>query len=430
MPTLATLVLATALPQQAVQHPLPPRTEQPPGIVAVVGATLYPVSSPPIDDGVMLIRGGRIVDVGADVVVPADARVVDLTGMTIMPGIVESHSHMGLKQLYRPETGSDNNELSKAINAEVRAVDGLATQDPAFRLALAAGITAMHITTGSRSFASGQGAVVKLRGRSADEMWLAEGGLKFAMRIQSRNQWSIPVPGILEMLRERLREAQTYQAAVQAHDRGETTERPDWNPQLEALARALAGEIPVGVHAHGVEPMSAAIALKDEFGLDLYIHHADATLELAQELADKEIPISFGPVLPFMGRDDPELDGPVRLAELGGSVSFHQDHPDGPQYFLRQTAALFVRRGMPEPTALRALTLEPARIFRLDDRIGSLEPGKDADFIVLDGPPLEWDSRVRQVFIEGVRVWSVEDGGGSVSESPESGYGAESGGAR
>ena len=131
----------------------------------------------------MLVEGGRITAIGANVEVPSGATVLDFTGMTIMPGLVESHSHMGLKQLYRPETGSDNNELSKPINAEVRAIDGLATQDPAFGLALAAGITTMQITTGSRSFASGQGAVVKLRGHSADEMWFAEGGLKFAMRM-------------------------------------------------------------------------------------------------------------------------------------------------------------------------------------------------------------------------------------------------------
>lgn len=425
MHSLATLALAVALPQQAVQHPLPPRTEQSPGVVAVVGATLYPVTSPPIEGGVMLVEGGRILAIGADLVVPPDASVLDFTGMTVMPGIVESHSHMGLKQLYRPETGSDNNELSKPINAEVRAIDGLATQDPAFALALAAGITTMHITTGSRSFASGQGVVVKLRGHSVDEMWFAEGGLKFAMRIQSRNQWRIPVPEILVMLGERLREAQGYQAALEAHARGERADPPEWNPQLEALGRALSRELPVGVHAHGVEPMRAAIALKDEFDLDLYIHHADATLVLAEELAAKGIPISFGPVLPSMGRDDPELAGPIRLAELGGSVSFHQDHPDGPQYFLRQAAALFVRKGMSEADALRALTSEPAKIFRLDDRIGSLEAGKDADFIVLDGPPLDWESRVRQVFIEGVRVLSQgsDTNAGAASEGANGGIG-------
>lgn len=409
--SVLTLALAAVLPQQAVPHPLPPRTEQPPGVVAVVGATLHPVSGPPVENGAMLVEGGRITAVGpADGVrVPDDAAVLDLAGRTVMPGIVESHSHMGLKQLFRPETGSDNNELSKPINSEVRAVDGIATQDPGFRVALAAGVTTMNVTTGSRSFASGQAAVLKLRGRSVDEMFLAHGGLKFAMRIQSRNRWETPVPEILTLLRERLREARAYADARAARERGERTEAPPWNPQLEALARALAGEWPVGVHAHGMEPMRAAIALADEFGLDLYVHHADATLELAEELAAKGIPISYGPTLPFMGRDDPELAGPVRLNELGGSVSFHQDHPDGPQYYLRHSATLFVRHGMPERDALRAITLEPASLFGVDDRVGSLEPGKDADFVVLDGPPLEWESRVRRVFIEGVEVFRLAD---------------------
>ncbi|MCH2472293.1 MAG: hypothetical protein MK486_20100 [Gemmatimonadetes bacterium] len=126
---LATLALAVALPQQAVQHPLPPRTAQASGVVAVVGATLYPVTSPPIERGVMLVEGGRILAVGADLAIPPGADVLDFTGMSVMPGLVESHSHMGLKQLYRPETGSDNNELSKPINSEVRAIDGLATQE-------------------------------------------------------------------------------------------------------------------------------------------------------------------------------------------------------------------------------------------------------------------------------------------------------------
>jgi imidazolonepropionase-like amidohydrolase len=414
---LATLTLALALPQQAVEHPLPPRTEQPPGVLAVVGATIHPVSGPPIDDGVMLVEAGRVLAVGSDVTIPTGARVVDMGGRTIIPGLVESHSHMGLKQLYRPETGSDNNELSKPINAEVRAVDGLATQDPGFKVALAAGVTSMHITTGSRSFASGQGAVLKLRGHSVEEMWLGEGGLKFAMRIQSRNRWGTPVPEILELLRERLRAAQRYRSAVDAHAAGDAEAGPDWDPQLDVLGRALAREIPVGVHAHGVEPMRAAMALKDEFGLDLYIHHAESTVDVVDELVARDIPISFGPILPFMGRDDPALAGPVALVERGGSVSFHQDHPDGPQYYLRHTAALFVRAGMTEAQALRSLTLEPARLFRLDDRIGSLEAGKDADFVVLDGPPLDWESQVVQVYIEGVRVYGDElDDVGPVSD--------------
>jgi len=422
--SLVFALVLSSVPQEAVAPPLPPRTEQPPGTLALVGAILHTASGPPVEDGVMLVEGGTIRAVGpaGEVSVPEGARVLDLSGLTVMPGLVESHSHMGYKQLLRPETGSDNNELSKPINAELRTLDGLAVEDPGFRVALAAGVTTMNVTPGSRSFASGQAAVLKLRGRTGEEMWLGHGGLKFAMRIESRNRWRIPVPGILELLRERLEEARAYRARWEAYEEGNGAKPPPRDLQLEALGKALSREWPVGVHAHGMEAMEAAIALKEEFGLDLYIHHGEATVELAEELAERGIPVSYGPVLPFTARDARVLQGPVRLAELGGSVSFHQDHPDGPQYFLRHTAALFVRMGMPEATALRALTLEPARLLRVDDRVGSLEAGKDADFVVLDGPPLAWESRVRRVFIEGVEVYrgGEDQGPGRVG----SGHGA------
>jgi imidazolonepropionase-like amidohydrolase len=156
--------------------------------------------------------------------------------------------------------------------------------------------------------------------------------------------------------------------------------------------------------------MRHALSLAQEFGLDLFIHHANATRALAGELAAARIPVSFGPVLPFLGREDPALDGPVELVRLGGKVSFHQDHPDGHQYYLRDSASLFVRRGMPEDEALAALTLNPAALFHLEKKIGSLEPGKDADFVILSGPPLEVESRVEQVFVEGIEVYNRATG--------------------
>lgn len=404
------LAAAAALVFQApIPEPLPPRTEQPRGVVAVVNARLYPVSSEPLT-GTMLVEGGRITAIGPDVAVPPGAGVVDAAGMTVMPGIFESHSHMGFKQLWEPSTGSNNNELSKPINAEARAIDGLNARDPAFRLALEAGITTMNITPGSRSPNSGQAVLVKLRGHTVDEMYFARGGMKFAMRIQSRSPFGITIQDSHALIRQRLLDAREYLDRIAAYERGEAATRPTRDLQLEALGKLLTREWPVGVHAHGEDPMRLAIALKDEFDLDLYIHHADATDVLYQEMADKGIPISWGPILPFNGRGDPSLQGPVRLAQVGGLVAFHQDHPDGPEYYLRQGASLVVRAGMSREEALRALTLNPARILHVDDRIGSLDVGKDADFIFLDGPPLDIESRVRRVFIEGVEVYRLETG--------------------
>lgn len=381
--------------------------------IAVTHARIHPVTGPAIEDGTLLVRDGRIAAVGSanDVVVPAGAQIIDASGLTLIPGLVESHSHMGFKQLWRGETtGSNNNELSGPINAAARAIDGLNASDPAFEVARAAGITTMNITPGSRSPNSGQAVVVKLRpAATVEEMAFAHGGMKFAMRILRRNEFDLTVRESRELIAQRLRAAREYLDARAENRAGAGANPPPVDLELEALGKLLTREWPVGVHAHGVGPMREAIALADTFGLRLYIHHADATLELAEELAQKGIPISFGPILPFIGRGDPSLAGPVRLNELGGLVAFHQDHPDGPQYYLRQSASLFVREGMPAADALAAITINPARILGIDEDVGSFEPGKDADFVLLDGPPLEWESKVRRVFIEGMEVWRLDN---------------------
>jgi imidazolonepropionase-like amidohydrolase len=378
--------------------------------LAVTNALIYPVSSPPIEDGVLIVRDGRIVAVGENLPVPEGARILNVEGRTVMPGLIESHSHMGFKQLNIPATGTNNNELSTPINAEVRAIDGLNSNDAAFSLALAAGVTTMNITTGSRSPNSGQAVVVKLRGGTVEDMFLAHGGMKFAIRADRQfENFPASVDEVKELLASRLRAARDY---LDRHEAAEAsaTKPPPRDLELEALGKLLTREWVVGVHAHNAYDMRHAIALKKEFDLDLYIHHANGTLELAEELAAESIAVSFGPILPFRGRENPELAGPVRLIELGGRVAFHQDHPDGHQYFLRHSASLFVRKGMSKEEALKALTLYPATLFHLEERIGTLEPSKDADFLVLSGPPLDFESLVERVFIDGVEVYDRVSG--------------------
>ncbi len=433
----AAFLAVQAVSTPAPPGPLPEAGRQSSPALAVTHARVYPVSSEPIPDGTVVVEDGRIVAVGpADQVdVPADARIVDARGGSLIPGIVESHSHMGFKQLWRPTTGSHNNEMSASINARVRAVDGLNTSDVAFERALAGGITTMNITPGSRSPNSGQAVVVKLRAPTVEEMEIAHGGMKFAIRGPWRSStFDGTEEEVADLLASQLGAARAYLEAKRAHRAGEREEAPPEDLTLEAFGKLLTGEWPVGVHAHHEEAMRQAIRLAEDFDLDLYVHHADATHALVDELAEAEIPISFGPVLPFIGRNDEELDGPVELARAGGLVAFHQDHPDGPQYYLRESAALFVRRGMPEAEALKALTLNPARILRVDDRVGSLEPGKDGDLVLLSGPPLDWESRVRRVWVEGREVWRGEMPGdaaaASGAERPGSRGGSMAGSAR
>jgi len=381
-------------------------------ILAIKNAHIYPVTRSEIPSGVLLVKGKKIVAVGTDVSIPAGAQVIDAQGKHVIPGIVESHSHMGQKQLWKgPVTGSDNNELSEPVNAHCRAIDGLVTGDVAFRIALEGGVTAMNIITGSRSPNSGQAVVVKLRGGTAEEMFLAHGGMKFAIRAtERRSNFPKNKDEVETLLRGQLKVAQDYMKAWELHKSGKSAEAPARDLKLEALGKVLTREWIVGVHSSSVKDMSIPVRLKKEFNVDIYIIHGFGVNNMAEELVELGIPVSFGPVFPGSNREHPWLDGPVKFVRLGGKLSFQQDHPDGHQYYLRNSAALFVRKGMSKEDALRALTINPAELLRIEDRVGSLEPGKDADFLILNGPPLEWESLVEQVFVEGKEVYNRKTG--------------------
>ena len=381
-------------------------------VLAIKNAHIYPVTQNEIPSGVLLVKGKKIIAVGTGVSIPADARVIDAKGKHVIPGIVESHSHMGQKQLWKgPVTGSDNNELSEPLNAHCRAIDGLVTDDVAFRIALEGGITSMNIITGSRSPNSGQAVVLKLRGGTAEEMFLAHGGMKFAIRATER-RWNFPksIDEVETLLRDQLKAAQDYMNAWEQYRSGRIAEAPTRDLKLEALSKVITREWIVGVHSSSVAEMSIPMRLKKEFNLDLYIIHGFGVNDLAEEFVKLGIPVSFGPVFAGSNREHPWLDGAVKFVKLGGKLSFQQDHPDGHQYYLRNSAALFVRKGMSKEDALRALTINPAELLRIADRVGSLEPGKDADFLILNGPPLEWESLVQQVFVEGKEVYNRKTG--------------------
>jgi len=401
VPSVAWLDVASALPQDTT---------------VLINARLYPITGPVIEKGTMIVARGRIVGLGSGLRVPAGARVIDVEGKSVMPGIVESHSHVGLRQLWRPSARLENNELSGPINAGVNALDGIDVTDQGFRQALHAGVTTVNVTPGSRTPNGGQAVVLKLRGGSAEKMYLAHGGMKLAFRLPGWNRVAYPSArmAVTAVIREELITAQEYLARWRRYESsGQQGKAPARDLKLEALGKVLTREWVVGAHAsydHGPLEMLNAIRIAKEFNLDLFIHHGRYLVDVVEQVAAAGIPVSFGPVLPDFGRESRELLGPVRLVQLGGKVSFHSDSPDGSEPYLRAGAALFVRAGMSEADALRALTINPASLFRLQDRIGSLEPGKDADFVVLSDRPLEITSLVERVFIEGIEVYNRSSG--------------------
>ena len=381
-------------------------------VLAVRNAEIYPVTGPVIPSGVMIVTDGKITAIGSDVSIPNNAKTIDAKGRVVMPGIVENHSHMGMKKLWVP-ADLDNNEISGPINSQLQGIDSIDSTDSAFKIALAAGVTTMNITPGSQTPNGGWAAILKMRGGTTDDMYYASGGHKMAIRTTFRDRRIYPTThmGVASILREHLVAAQEYMEAQESAtdaDGGATSPKRD--PQLESLAKVLRREEVIGIHATNPLAMQIAIRLAKEFDLDMFFIHASGLEHMVEETAEAGYPISLGPCFTGMGREHPRWKAAVKFAELGGKVTIQQDHPDGPQFYIRHAATMLARNGMSEEEALKTITINSAELFHLEDRIGSLEVGKDADFLIMSGEPLEIDTHVEQVFVEGKEVYNRSTG--------------------
>lgn len=389
--------------------------------IVLRGATVHPIAGATLEPGVVVVRGGTIAAVGrpGELAVPEGARSVDLAGRHLLPGLVDTHSHIGLYPLPAVEGNRDGNELSAPRTPEARAVDAIWPADPRIRMALAGGITTANVLPGSGNVVGGQSAAVKLRGPSVEAMLVrdeagepASPGLKMAggenpkSVYAERKRSPITRMGVAYLARQLLVDARAYREE-RAGD-----EPPDRDLALEPMAEVLAGERTVHHHVHRADDVLTAMRLAEEFGYPLVLHHATEAHLVADAIAERDVPVS-AIVLDSPGgkHEAARLDyhNLAALEEAGVEVAIHtDDFVTSSRLFLRR-AALAVRGGMSEAGALRALTLSGARMLGLADRLGSIEPGKDADFAVLDGPPLSIWTKVVATWIEGEKVWNASD---------------------
>ncbi len=391
--------------------------------VALVGARVYPVSSDPIPDGVVLIRDGRILAVGARdrVQIPEGARLRELGGRVIIPGLVDTHSHIALsgRPLVRANRGT--NESSHPVTPEMRAIDGIWPGDPAIRMAVTGGVTTVNIMPGSGNVVSGQTAYVKLRGSSVNEMLIkgagghpVPGGMKMANGENpkrthgSRNKAPMTRMAAAKLERQLFIDALEYQAKqVRYQDqvaRGENPSPPELDLGLAPVVEVLDGLRIVHHHTHRADDIRTVLRIQDEFGHRVVIQHGTEAHKLADELARRGVPVSAIVLDAPGGKHEAiELDyrGPAILERAGVKVALHtDDYITDSRLFLR-SGGLAIRGGMSEAGALRALTLSGAEMLDLADRIGSLEPGKEADLVVLSGEPFAVRTRVLETWIDG-----------------------------
>jgi imidazolonepropionase-like amidohydrolase len=382
--------------------------------VAFVNARVLPIVGEPLDRGTVMVHRGKIVAVGKDVAVPAGARVVDCTGKVLMPGLVDTHSHLG---------GPWAADGSGPIQPEARAVDSLNVRDSGFQKAQAGGITTANIMSGSGHLLSGQTVYVKLRdGGTIDDLVIRlpdgsmAGGVKMANGTNSiRPSGSGPFPGTraksAALVREQFVKAQEYRDKLKraGDDPGK---RPPRDLGLEVLVDILEGRRVVHHHTHRHDDILTVLRLSREFGFRVVLHHVSEAWKVAPQIAEAKAPCSVIVIDSPGGKPearDLSLETGAVLDAAGVLVGFHTDDPITDSRLFFRSAALAVRGGMNREKALYALTMAGAIMLDLQDRIGSIEVGKDADLILLSGDPLSVRTHVEQTWIEGVKVFDRSD---------------------
>jgi imidazolonepropionase-like amidohydrolase len=377
-------------------------------IHAFVGATIHPIEGSPIESGTLLVQHGKILSVGANIAVPTDAVTVDVTGKVIMPGMVDTHSHIG---------GGSGGDQSSALNPDVRILDAINVHDDSFKKALAGGITTANVMPGSGHLMSGQTAYLKLRSANTieDMLYCADpqngvcGGMKMANGTNSMRDK--PFPGTraksAAMVRQLFLKAQDYKTKVDAAQ-GNSEKLPKRDLEMEALVQVLEGKRIVQHHTHRADDVMTVLRLAKEFGFRVVLHHVSEAWKVAREIAEAKAPCSIividspGGKLEAVGLS---YETGAILEKAGVTVAFHTDDAITDSRLFLRSAAFGVRGGMSKAKAVEALTLAGAKMLDLDKRIGSLVKEKDADFVILSGDPLSVYTHVEQTWVEGTKVW-------------------------
>ena len=378
----------------------------------IMHAVIHTMTGNAIENGWIRTEDGIIKEIGSDLENPQlDERVLDVQGAGVYPGFVDAHTHLGMWEDGLTFEGDDGNEETDPITPQLRAIDAINPIDRCFSEALAAGVTTVITGPGSANPIGGQLAAIKTYGTCIDEMLVkAPVAIKMALGenpksvYHGKNQAPSTRMSTAALIREELFKAKRYMEDLQRAEEDEDFDAPEFDMKSEALVPALKGEIEVHFHAHRNDDIDTAIRIAKEFHLNYVIVHGTEGHLMTRRLINEGTRVLAGPFL--CDRSKPELKNltpanPGILANAGVPVAIITDHPVVPLQYLPTCAALAVREGMKYEDALKAITINPARICGIDDKVGSIEVGKDADLIVFDTNPLEMTSKPKFVIAGG-----------------------------
>ena len=380
----------------------------------IINAHLKPITSPDIPCGELLIDEGKIIAIGEKVNAPEGCETIDAQGMLVTPGFIDAHTHIGLHEESVRWEGADYNEISSPITPEMRAIDAINPRDEAFRVALSGGVTTAITGPGSANVIGGTFTAIKLHGDNVDDMILREAvAMKIAMGENPKGCYGqqgkkTPVTrmAIAALLRGTLAKAKKYAADIAMAD-ADGKARP-FDFQMEAMLPVINREIPLKAHAHRADDILTVLRVCREFDVDVTLDHVTEGHLIVDKLVEANKPVLVGPSFGSKSKfelKEKSFETPGILTNAGLDVCIITDAPVIPLNYLPLCAGLAMREGMSEEAAWKAITINPAKVAGIADRVGSLEVGKDADFSIWCGDPLkDIQARTKQVFVNGQMV--------------------------
>lgn len=377
----------------------------------ICNGKILPMEGEIIENGFISWENGKITGIGSMKNLP-EGEYIDVHGGWVLPGLVDAHTHLGLFEDSLGFEGEDGNEDTEPITPQLRVIDGINPMERSFAEARNAGVTCCVVSPGSCNPIAGQIAAIKTAGRRIDDMIIqAPCAMKFALGENPKSCYNdkdeAPVTRMATaaLIRETLYKAQEY--ARQKKRAEEPADLPEYDAKLEALLPVLDGTCQAHFHAHRADDIFTALRIAREFSLKPVILHGTEAHLVADILAAEQVPICSGPSL--TDRSKPELhhlteQAPALLTAAGIPTAIITDHPETPLKHYMRCAVAAVQAGMQPMDALRAITIIPAQITGLDDRVGSLKIGKDADLFVTDGDPFDYRTKVTAVYIDGKQI--------------------------
>lgn len=338
-----------------------------------------------------------------------EAEILDASGLNVYPGFVEAHCHLGLDGYGIGFEGADYNEITDSLTPQLSAIDGLNPQDETVRLALEGGVTCVAAGPGSSNVLGGTFTAYKTTGKRIDDMVIKK---KVAMKCAFgenpkscyKDKDNYSRMSTAAKLRIMLDKTIEYKKKKEAAGE-DILKQPPYDPKLEALLPVIGGELPLKAHAHQANDIYTAIRIAKEYHLGLAIDHCTDGALIADDLAKEGFPVAVGPSLGHATKyelKNKSFTTPGILAKAGCQVSIITDSPVIPQQYLALCAGLAVKDGMSEFDALKAITINAAKHIGVSDRVGSIEVGKDGDFVIAQGNPMISDTKLTYVIIDGI----------------------------